>query len=573
MILAFEYCMFFRNVALALVVSATLLFGHAHAQTTSPEKTEKNKPDKTKAVQPLELPEFVITGVESLDVPGGAKQVPKPIPKLSLQQISRFNPLDKQPFTLLPAAPISRTLLAQQEKNGFVQGEFGMFITPSVEAGYRAVFGNFDLNANAGVIFSNGYRPNTDFTDIHADIESSYLAPEKFFFFGGSRTETRLRVRNRNYKFFGADSTAFPESAPQRSVLNLEAGVQTVGNFEGWQYDMGASVESALLSGVHENTLVNGHIAAKTSLGAFSLGGKADVQLQGMIDRLFGQRYWLAPSILVGYNVSDFSLSTEVGAHIASTGFVNLLHPSANLKAAFAASSLLTLELSAFTGIRPNSFLRALLQNPYTANIGFPYQLLITEYTFETVGYDIATLVRVHPSQYLSAVIGGGAESLNTAMVFATAEKNGEFNPSFFFTSTVRIFAEFDGQLTNQDNLIARMNVRFGASGARNSTAVPNLLLPYLAPFDGSLQYRRQWLPQFHSVLEGVYVAERPVTTIGSTKNLPAYFDLRLKVEYQITNAISVYARGTNLLNQSIFLWQGYQERGIFIAAGFVMTF
>jgi len=572
MILVFEYCMFFRNVALALVVSATLLFGHAHAQTSSPEKAEKNKPEKSKAVQPLELPEFVITGVESLDVPGGAKQAPKPIPKLTLQQISRFNPLDKQSFTLLPAAPISRTLLAQQEKNGFVQGEFGMFITPSVEAGYRAVFGNFDLSANAGAVFSSGHRPNAGFSDIHVDIESSYLAPEKFFFFGGSRTETRLRVRNRNYKFFGADSTAFPESAPQRNVLNLEAGVQTVGNFEGWQYDMGVSVESALLAGVHENTLVNGHIAAKTSLGAFSLGGKADMQLQGVIDQIFAQRYWLAPSILAGYNVSDFSLSAEVGAHIASTGFENILRPSANLKAALAVSSLLTLELSAFTGIRPNSFLRALLQNPYTANIGFPYQLLITEYTFETVGYDIAALVRVHPSQYLTAVIGGGAESRNTAMVFGTADINGEFSPSFFLTSTLRIFAEFDGQLTNQDNLIVRMNVRFGASGVRN-TGAPNLFLPYLVPFDGSLQYRRQWLPQFHSVVEGVYVAERPVTVIGSSKNLPAYFDIRLKAEYQITNAISVYARGTNLLNQSIFLWQGYQERGIFIAAGFVMTF
>jgi hypothetical protein len=569
MILAFGYCMFFRNVALALVVSATLLFGHAHAQTSPPEKAEKNKPDKTKAVQPLELPEFVITGVESLDVPGGAKQVPKPVPKLTLQQISHFNPLDKQPFTLLPAAPISPTLLAQQEKNGFVQGEFGMFITPSVEAGYRAVFGNFDLNANAGIVLSNGYRPNTDFTDIHADIESSYLAPEKFFFFGGSRTETRIRVRNRNYKFFGADSTAFPESAPQRNVLNLEAGVQTVGNFEGWQYDMGASVESALLSSVHENTLVNGHIAAKTSLGAFSLGGKADVQLQGVIVRPFAERYWLAPSILAGYNVSDFSLSAEVGVHTVSTGFVNILRPSANLKAAFAASSLLTLELSALTGIRPNSFLRALGQNPYTLSISGG-AAANDIYYFETVLYDFSVLMRFHPSQYIGLTVGSELENCDFAMVYGRTNRDGGFAPEYRLTNIVRLFAELDGNITASDNIKARLNARFGGSRVVGIAQNQGTDVPYLSPFDASLQYRRQWLSQLHSIVEGVYVSEQ---SPGTGKNLPAYFDLRLKAEYQITNAISVYARGTNLLNQSIFLWQGYQERGIFIAAGFVMTF
>jgi hypothetical protein len=568
MILAFGYCMFFRNVALALVVSATLLFGHAYAQTPSPEKTEKNKPDKTKAVQPLELPEFVITGVESLDVPGGAKQVPKPVPKLTLQQISHFNPLDKQSFTLLPAAPISRTLLAQQEKNGFVQGEFGMFITPSVEAGYRAVLGNFDLNANAGFILSNGYRSNTDFTDIHADIESSYLAPEKFFFFGGSRTETRLRVRNRNYKFFGADSTVFPESAPQRNVLNLEAGVQTVGNFEGWQYDMGASVESALLGGVHENTVVNGHIAAKTSLGAVSLGGKADVQLQAITDRPLGQPYFIGPCVILGYNIPRFSFLAELGIHTASPKVYSLsridnifIRPAVSLEAAFAIDELFTVEFKGFSGIRANSPLQALGINPYVRSVR--NRILGSEYVFESTLYDMTTFLRFQPSQKLNITVGSGLERLDNHIIFERLEqKDGEFTPVFYSATLLRFFAEAKADISDKDILALRTNIHFSEP-----------FLPYLTPFDGSLQYRRQWLPQFHSVLEGVYVAERPVTVVGSAKNLPAYFDLRLKAEYQLTNAISVYARGTNLLNQSIFLWQGYQERGIFIAVGFVMTF
>lgn len=570
MAFAFANYLRFRTVALALLVSATLLFGRTQAQTTVPEKTEKNKAEKSKAEQPLELPEFVITGVESLDVPGGAKQTPKPIAKLTQQQVSRFNPLDKQTFTLLPAAPISRTLLPQQGKNGFLHGEFGMYITPSVDAGYRAVLGNFDLNARGGILHSGGYQRNTDFTNVHLNIESGYLAPEKFFFFGGSRTETYLKIKNSTYKFFGADSSAFPESAPQRSALCIGAGVQTIGSFENWHYDMGVSSESVLLSGVHENSLVNGHFIGKMILkDGFLLGAKAEAQLQSNITRPLTDKYLLAPSILAGYNIAHLALSVDVGVHIVSADFQNLIRPSASLKAAFAVNSLLTLELSGFTGIRTNSFLRALEQNPYTLSIS-GRAVANDIYRFETVLYDISALIRLHPSQYASLTIGSGIENCDFAMVYGTANSSGGIAPEYRLTNIVRLFAEFDGNITASDNIKARLNARFGSSMVLDFSQNQGTDVPYLTPFDASLQYRRQWLPQFHSLVEAVYVAERPPNT---GKNLPAYFDLRLKAEYQITNTMSVYVRGTNLLNQSIFLWQGYPERGIFIAAGFVMTF
>ena len=570
MALALANYLRFRTVALALLVSATLLFGRTQAQTTLPEKAEKNKTEKSKAEQPLELPEFVITGVESLDVPGGAKQTPKPVAKLTQQQVSRFNPLDKQSFALLPAAPTSRALLPQQGKNGFLQGEFGMYITPSVDAGYRAVLGNFDLNVAGGILHSGGYQRNTDFTNVHLNIESGYLAPEKFFFFGGSRTDTYLKVKNSSYKFFGADSIAFPESVPERSALRFEAGLQTVGSFENWHYDMGVSSENVLLGGVHENSFVNGHLIGKTILkGGFLLGAKAEVQLQSHITRPLTDKYLLAPSILVGYNTDHFALSVDVGVHIVSAEFQNLIRPSVNLKAAFAASSLLTLELSGFTGIRTNSFLRALEQNPYTLSVS---GRAVTNdiYRFETVLYDIWAFIRLHPSQYIGLTIGSGIENCDFAMVYGGTDRNGGFAPEYRMTNIVRLFAELDGSITASDNIKARLNARFGSSTVLGFSQNEGTDVPYLTPFDASLQYRRQWLPQFHSIVEGAYVAER---SPGAGKNLPAYFDIRLRVEYQITSSISVSARATNLLNQPIFVWQGYQERGIFIAAGFMMTF
>lgn len=559
-------------VALAFIVSATLLLGQVFGQTKPTEKGEKpEKLDKTKAEQPLELPEFVITGVESLDVPGGSKQTPQPMPKLTSEQLRRLNPLDKQSFTLLPVPPINRLLLRQQEKDGFVQGEFGMFLTPSLKAGYRAVWGNFDLNGIAACTVSGGHRRNADFTDARAEIASTYLAPEKFFFFGGSRTETYFQAHYRNFKFFGADSLAFPETAPQRSAMVLAAGVSTVGDFEHWQYDIGASAESALLNGDHENTLFNGHLAAKTALNTnFSLGGKINVQLQSALNRPFAEVYDITSRFLVGYRAPLFLLSAELGVDIAAAASVvggGPIRPSARLQASFAASDVLTFDFTGTSGIRPNSFVRAFRLNPYT--IGS----VPTAYRFETAQFDMVASVRVHPSQYLGFVAGVGIENLDNAMVFdqvAQSIGTGEFLPLNVQTNTARLFAEADIHITHQDHLTARLNACFGElTRISSNTQAP---IPYLSPFEGKLQYRRQWLPQLSSQLECAYFAARPIGLSGNAA-LPAYFDLRLSAEYQLTSNISIFARGTNLLNQEIVLWQGYQERGIFIAAGFVITF
>jgi hypothetical protein len=462
-------------------------------------------------------------------------------------------------------------LLRQQEKDGFVRGEFGTFLTPSLEAGYRRVLGNFDLHGNAACTISGGHRRNADFTDARAKIASTYLAPEKFFFFGGSHTETYFQAHYQAFKFFGADSLAFPETAPQRSAMLLEAGVSTVGDFEHWQYDIGASAESALLNGEHENTLFNGHFATKTALNSnFSLGGKITVQLQSALNRPFAEIYDIAPRFLVGYRTPLFLLSAELGVDIAAASSVvggRPIRPSARLQASFAASDVVTFDFTGTSGIRPNSFVRAFRLNPYT--IGS----VRGTYPFETVQFDITAFVRVHPSQYLGFVAGAGIENLDNAMIFdqvAQSIGTGEFLPLNVQTSIARLFAEADIHITHQDHLTARLNARFGElSRIISNTRSP---IPYLAPFDGKLQYRRQWLPQLSSQLEFAYFAARPIGQSGNAV-LPSYFDLRLCAEYQLTSNISISARGTNLLNQQIVIWQSYQERGIFIAAGFVITF
>ncbi len=555
-----------RTVALVLWVSATLLLGQRHLAAQQPAKSPE-KPDKSKAEQPLELPEFVITGTETLDVPGGAKQAPKPSPKLTPQQLTRFNPLDKQTFSLLSPSTMTRALLPQQERNGYVQGEFGMFLSPSIDAGYRIVAGNFDLNAHAGATLSDGHRRNAGFTDVRADLQSQYLAPEKFFFFGGSRTDTYLRANYRNFRFFGADSVMFPELAPLRQSLLMEAGVQTVGGFESLRYDMGVSAESILLQGAHENTLLDAHLAMTTALGAgWHLGGKAAVQ--------FLTASWFAalisPSLVAEYRVSGVSVRAMAGLQTFS--YSPFILPNASIHADVAVNSLLSFKVSAFTGARQNSFLQAFRRNPYTATIFLSSKL--PPFPLENVIYDVNAALHLHPSQHVTLSLGGNANFTLNKLVFDAAEKNGEFVPSFERVRGFGAWLEAEAQISSADNITLRGNVNVASISL--DSAISEIIVPlsYLAPFEASLRYRRRWFEPFSTVLEGVYVSERPVALFSRTaSNLPAYLDIRFSAEYEFSPNISAYVRGTNLLNQQIVIWQGFQERGIFIAAGFVITF
>lgn len=554
-----------RAVALTIAVSATLLLTHRPSLAQQTKPTEKS--EKTKAEQPLELPEFVITGTETLDVPGGAKQSPKPSPKLTQQQLNRFNPLDKQPFSMLPNAAMNRFLLPQQEREGFLQGEFGMFITPSIDAGYRFVAGNFDLTAGAGATFSGGHRRNAEFTDLRADIQSQYLAPEKFFFFAGSRTNTYLRANYRQYRFFGADSIAFPELAPERRSLLLEGGVQTVGTFENLQYNMGVSAESVLLQGIHENTLADAHLMMTTSLGGgWNLGGNMAVQF--LAASWFSMLF--SPSLVADYRSSAFSLSLTAGLQTLS--YTPNLYPQASIRAHLAASSLLSLTVSGYTGVRQNNFLRTFRNNPYTASTFFSSN--VPPFPPENV-IEASAIIHLHPSQHFAVNIGANAQSAVGKMLFDAASNNGEFVPLFRPVRSLSVWAETEVEISLNDKFALRGQANF-ASVLLNISGSGDVTSPqsYLPPIEGSLRYRRRWFEQFSTVVEGIYFGERTVSLFTpSATNLPAYVDVRLSAEYEFSSTISAYVRGTNLLNQTIVIWQGYQERGIFIAAGFVITF
>ena len=561
----------FALAAMTWFACAASVYGQSG---TKSDKEKPEKPDKTKAEHPLELPEFVITGVEALDVPGGAKQSPKLPAKLTTSDLYRFNPLDKISFALLPQTPLPRLSLPAQERSGFLKGEFGMFTTPSIDAGYHAVLGNFDLNANAGATFSNGHLLNADFSDVYGSLKSTYLAPEKFLFFGGSRTDTYLKSRHRAYKFFGARDTLLP--VPNRTALTISGGIQTVGAFEGWVYDMGANADFLHLTTeglrfyfplMENNLLLNGHILGKKVLGEWAFGGSIDANTQFTGSDLRFAGVILSPTVLTEFR--NASKTTELklqGGILASPSF-SRIYPTGRLNAALHLGSGLALFAHAFSGIRFNSLFSLIAQNPYSTAEVFSITSPVGYYVNYFL-YDAHLYLRFQPSSQLSFTVGAHSEAHQGAISFVENFIGG-IGGANDSTSIHRIFAETALLLDSSNTLTARINANFSSS-ARFGT------VPYLAPLEASLEYRRYWLPALSTTLTGLYIGDRTnggLRGLSERRILPAFADIRLHVEYHFSPQFSIYARGTNLLNQPIFMWDGYRERGIFAALGAMLTF
>jgi len=49
---------------------------------------------------------------------------------------------------------------------------------------------------------------------------------------------------------------------------------------------------------------------------------------------------------------------------------------------------------------------------------------------------------------------------------------------------------------------------------------------------------------------------------------LKSYLDLRFYADYQINSILTAYMNLQNILNEDIFIWQGYKERGLFFNFG-----
>ena len=534
---------FFKNSSL-LFAAILLASGSATAQQSV--DTARSKQD------PLELPQIIITGQEVLNVPGGTKQDPYKTRTLQKAELDSLNSLEKQTTLITSPVLMPSTALSVNPFNGFIRGEFGQFITPDVSAGYRTEAAGFNLFSNGRFTTSGGHVDNADFTKMSGELNASYTAPEKYFIFGGSTTETSLLFARQSYKLYAL------ESAPQRSTNNLNARIDVDGNFEGFAFSTGTGFDMTGLT--HEarettNNNINGFLKLQNQWRGFLVGG--DVLLDLHTLRGEGMRFIEAAGT-IQLSGDLLTVRGRGGFQTAKGNFDARNALLVDAETEFRLSELFTIRGGASTGLRNNSFKTLLGVNPYLADSA---QI---DYTHEIIG--ARGFLIIHPTPEMSFSAGARTSSLKRFGFFRSAD-SGIFAPQYEDATLVEFLGEAFWRVTPSDNFTANV-ILTGTSLAEFAGKV----IPYIAPLQAALTYNRSWTEEFSTSVTAAFVGNR-YADLQNTRELNAYTDLRFEANYSLNERFTIFARANNLLNQDIFVWENYRERGIFGAAGVLWRF
>lgn len=504
---------------------------------------------------PFELPEFIIEGkrkpttIKVTNVSKIAPSISKPLTKDQLdsllQKEEHRNAIRSIPTFILPERPTT-------PYDGFLRGEFGNYATPSIEGGYAFSFDHFTCFALGSYEQSSGHVPNAQFSKLDASIRTQYIAPEKFYIFGGSLTETQIQFQNKSYSFFGSPLRQ------NRSVNNMSAAVAIEGSFEGFRYDGTASVQSLGMT-------TNGFDAANTLLN-----GSLDIS----------QR-WENAMVGVGSIIDIQNLQQSTSSFIEASGFISFISDKLTIKGRggfqvaspsvastragllldgslqYSANKFFTFRANGRSGLVQNTFSQLLTANPYlldTSSIDFTYDKLRLNATIE-----------LHPTTSVQIQLGTQFASTNRSIVFQR-NTNSEFTPTYEDATILSPYCEIFIALSK------KLQLSLQSSYTISSLADTSGSVPYLPEFKASSSLNFFPFDGFRIGTTGTFMGERIVQK-GNNTTIPSFFDLQLDASFTLFKGVQAVAKIQNLLNQDIFLWEMYRERGIFASGGIQWQF
>ena len=501
--------------------------------------------------KPLELPNFIIEGKEQLNIRSGIKQFPDKPGLLSKAELDSINSLEKRQSLLLPPEPLPDRIMNAIYNKGYITAGFGRFTTANAEAGYEMKTGDYDIFGNAGFNYSSGHIDKSGYDKAFLKLNADYIADEKYWIFGGSKTRTNIYFSNNNYSLYSV------QNPQKKNVMNLDFKIATDGNYEGFAFNTGANfrmLRAKQDSSKAFDNAICGFISVKNLSNDYELGGNLFVDLHSIREN---GSHFIQADVFGTYIHENFSLNAKAGLQSANTSDgIARLGLLAEAVMEFRLSEIFTVRGNFLIGMENNSLREQFNINPYTDNSA----LIDFSYYFPSVR---ASFV-IHPNEGFTAEAGINFSMIQRNPVFIDS-LTGTFAISYSDVSELELFGELHYDFSNIDLLIA--NATLNQSKSENGK-----IIPYSIPAKFSLEYKRKWLKNFGTQIGIFYIGER-FSDLENQNKLNSYLDLRFNSEYSVTDELNVFIKIENLLNSDIWIWNGYKERGLFLAGGILFKF
>ncbi len=545
-----------KSSVVCLVFLSFFSLSHSQSQPAQPT---------LETPKPLELPNFIIEGVEQLNVRSGIKQMPSRTYLLNSFLLDSLNSLEKQSAVLIAPDPLPSHSLSRRFHSGFLKGSLGLFGTPDIEAGYRKNWQGYELFANAGYNYSGGDVNRSDYQKLFLKAYSDFIAPEKYFLFGGSRTRTSVFVNNSNYNLYANALSQQENSFYDISATKFGVNIETDGSYRNVSFNTGVLVNSLQLAS-DENA---DYIASRK---AFDNNIKGFLKVKSMWNN-----YLLAGNVLLDFhslrsNAVNFlqldgqaSFFTNEISFLGGLGFQSTVNSASVSRGGlflkgeveYRMSQLITIKGSFTSGLENNTFSEYFAANPYL-NFQTPIDFV----------YNIALIngsILLHPTEQLTFSGGLKWRIANRLPFFDDAGGN-TFTIAYDDGTVLEIIPEIIWEVAENSRFTA--NMAYTVSSMNNF----NGNVPYYPAlkFEGS--FRQLFFEKLGTQIGLVYIGERDVSVINNDK-IDGYIDLNVKVDYNLNNNFLLFVNFHNLTSSNIYIWNNYKERGLFANLGLLWQF
>jgi len=500
----------------------------------------------------IELPDFVITGRQSVEVQAAKKKKPDLISILSQEFFTpQYSPeelpllLSSQPKKLVPSISASEDYYSGRLFIGA-----GRYILPVGDFSISKSFDNFLLSAGVWGTNTKEYISNAGYNASGANINSTIFIDTDSDILAGTIIKLDGSYWRDNYKFFGSVNPLF-----ERKTNRGNGSLYIKNNYYG-VFNFGVKLNADFLTLVESNLQerdLSLSADANFKLGNMTIGGIGKYQKQILNNNLSGKDSYNFYSLDGFIKLSPTSkMNLILGAEIAGNSNNSFFSPFGSLQ--FALDKGLSVNLNFKPHAENFTVQNFLSENLYMRNG-------LVDNVMSEVKFDLGGSLNYDYEKLFGLSFWGNYSSTNNYHYFEDSVQKG-----FFDLKTISGVKSLSAgiNLLVHPNLLGYFNGEFKFQDVKDGNS---RYIPYTPTYSAKLIYGIDLTSNIGVNFKYTF-AHNTYADILNTISLSSYHNISAGVSYNLVENLSLTADFQNILNRSNFAFRGYKEKPFDILFG-----
>ncbi|MEW6194571.1 MAG: TonB-dependent receptor [Bacteroidota bacterium] len=499
----------------------------------------------------IELPDFVITGRQSVDVLNAAKKQPELVSTLSKDFfVPQYSPEELPLLIQSESLPVKPSLYSDDFYNGYLGVGLGTHTFPEGNFKLAGTIGHYLFALNMWGSNIKDYTAYSDINNSGVSLSNDFFINSKSDLFAGSKLNITGKYEKKAFYFFGSVNPMYARKTEFGSGgFSFRNDYSTL-----FKYGIELNAQFFTLSDINlreTNLHVIPNFEFRIGRMKFGTDGLYWKQLlKNNVSNIDDYDYYYIGPYMKIEPINTISL--KIGAVYASNSNNTFFAPQAFLQ--FMLSDALTLYAEYKPHTEFNTIYNFVNNNFYAMNG-------LVDNLFEEINFDLSSTIKYDLGNYFSASVTGEFLKADNYLYYDDTIQQGFFD--------VKGANDIDKLKFSCDLLFnGGPNGYLIGKGVYQSVKFSNgNFIPYEPKFNVSLSYGYDFSFGL-SLKAGYEFINGSFADVANSVELDAYHNISAAVAYKLFNSLSVKADFQNILNRSNFTLKNYEGKPFDIIVG-----